>query len=395
MAHNIYTDRKGNSAFVGAKQSAWHSLGQVKEKHFTFKDGCESNPALNYHVEKRQLEFGGVQLEAWGTFRVSDEPIEYDIEGKEIQNWEYLASCGKDYVIHQHKLCGAVCDKLVGSIDGAHYETIGALGNGERVWGLINLNHTTYVGGKDEHKDYLAFLTSYDGSTKTKFFATRIRIVCQNTLNIALNEVAKMLEFKHTKNSETRMANVSDVLDNITQEFGSMDEKLDFLSKRLMTSEAFEKVNNLLWKPKTKITSPEELVDQTRRTNMLEAILRQYDDPSNIVDPSQKDTSFSYLQAITHFYDHEYMPNSDARDRAERATMGKANDTKSQALEVLVNVSKDLPYAPQTQIVTGYTTVYADALDRAVAQTPVTVTGKPVSTSNDASLLDSILSQYD
>ena len=85
-------------------------------------------------------------------------------------------------------------------MDGAHYETAGALGNGERVWGLADLNLAVTV-GRDQQRGYLLFCTGHDGSLSHQYRLCMTRVVCQNTLSAALSERTRAkLTIRHTKN---------------------------------------------------------------------------------------------------------------------------------------------------------------------------------------------------
>ena len=94
-------------------------------------------------------------------------------------------------------------DALMKTADGAHYETAGVLGNGERVWALADLGLAAKV-GDDVQKGYLLFSTGHDGSLAHSYRLCMTRVVCQNTLSAALGEKTKAsLTIRHTK-TQTR-----------------------------------------------------------------------------------------------------------------------------------------------------------------------------------------------
>jgi hypothetical protein len=82
---------------------------------------------------------------------------------------------------------------------GAHYETAGALGNGQQVWGLADLGLTVSV-GDDKQSSYLMFATGHDGSMSHQYRIVNTRVVCANTLAMALGEKTRSkLLVRHTK----------------------------------------------------------------------------------------------------------------------------------------------------------------------------------------------------
>lgn len=85
-------------------------------------------------------------------------------------------------------------------------ETAGALGYGERMFVTCRLGEDCYLNGNtDAVKNYVVFTNSHDGSGAVMAFFTPVRVICQNTLNIAIRGAVNKVVFKHTKNVNTRL----------------------------------------------------------------------------------------------------------------------------------------------------------------------------------------------
>lgn len=85
-------------------------------------------------------------------------------------------------------------------------ETAGALGNGERMFVTCRLGGDCYLNGNsDAVKNYVVFSNSHDGSGAVMAFFTPIRVICQNTLNMAIRGAVNKVVFKHTKNVNKRL----------------------------------------------------------------------------------------------------------------------------------------------------------------------------------------------
>lgn len=87
------------------------------------------------------------------------------------------------YKLVQNSEAFAFTDALLG--ESVRYETAGSLQNGRRTWMLARLPHQYIISG-DEITPYLVFMNSHDGTGAIKVAMTPIRVVCQNTLNMAL-----------------------------------------------------------------------------------------------------------------------------------------------------------------------------------------------------------------
>jgi phage/plasmid-like protein (TIGR03299 family) len=359
MAHNLYTLSNGASAYVG-RQSAWHQLGTVTGEHFSWQDQ-EQAAGLNFTVEKRQLEYMGSSVDAWGTFRV-----DYD-QATRVKSHTFLGAVGEDYQVIQHGEGFKMLDSLVGAAGGAHYETAGALGKGETIWGLVDLNIGLSV-GDDRHESYLLFSTSHDGSKSHGYGLTDTRVVCQNTLNMALSsKAASSLRVRHTRNAMDRIQSMHTALEGITNDVRTMEQKLNMLAQRRVTKESCEQIFARLFPPTLIDGKPKE--DSTRRQNQIAAILERFESNDNNAFPEQRGTAYNLLNGITEYVDH-YRDGVRGGKRAEAAMFGSGNQLKTNALEIIMASANGMPAKVQT----------------------IYTAPKPVAT--ETSLLDSIVEDF-
>ena len=336
MAHNINT-------YIG-RQAAWHKLGTVTGNYMTWAE-ILAHGGLDFTVIKQQLEFQCVPVEAWGTFR-SD-------------NGVFLGAVGNWYTPINHAQGFELVDALVGSVDGAHYETAGVLGKGEKVWGLASLNQRIRIGGADDCNVYLLFSTSHDGSLAYNFRIVIERVVCENTLGVALGEKTKAsFSIRHTSGAPKRIADCHQVLANMGDDIKRVEDKLNFLADRKMTRETMTTVMDRLF-PKRLKAGTDEPVSATRRENILSDILKIYEMNDGNAFPEQRGTAYNLLNAITNYTDHERSTQGDGR--AESALFGSGDKLKTQAMEVLYEVAGALPATarPMTFATPTFTTIPA------------------------------------
>jgi hypothetical protein len=121
-------------------------------------------------------------------------------------------------------------------------ETAGALGNGDRVWGLANLNLAVCVGADKPDKPS-PLLHWHDGCLSHQYRIVLNRIVFENTRTAALSEKTRAkLTIRHTKNAGSKLETVHEALASLRGGMLSVEEKLNFLATRRVTGEA-------PWKP--------------------------------------------------------------------------------------------------------------------------------------------------
>ena len=95
----------------------------------------------------------------------------------------------------QNEEAFAFTDTLLGK--GVRYETAGSLQEGRRVWMLARLPREFIIGG-ERISPYMVFSNTHDGSGAVKTALTPIRVVCNNTLNLALRTAKRSWSMIHT-----------------------------------------------------------------------------------------------------------------------------------------------------------------------------------------------------
>lgn len=113
------------------------------------------------------------------------------------------------YKIVQNTEAFEFTDNLIGG--DVHYETAGSLQGGKRIWLLAKLPSKIIVG--DEVEPYLCFTNSHDGTGAIRACMTPVRVVCNNTLNLALATAKRQWSTKHVGDIEAKMAEARSVLE--------------------------------------------------------------------------------------------------------------------------------------------------------------------------------------
>ena len=135
------------------------------------------------------------------------------------------------YKIVQNNEAFAFTDALLG--EGVRYETAGSLANGKRVWLMAKLAGTKICG--DDFEDYLVFSNTHDGSGSIKVAITPVRVVCQNTLNLALESAERKWACAHKGNIESKLEEAKMTLTNAQAYEEELIETLETMNQEAIS----------------------------------------------------------------------------------------------------------------------------------------------------------------
>ncbi len=231
MAHEIDQTTGQASVFVTG-EPAWHRLGTVIEQATTSAEAI-GLAGLDWRVEQwpvRAFDPDNNSVEAG---------IPEFVANVRTDTNAVLGVVGKRYRVFQNREAFDFMDALVGD-KLAMYETAGSLHGGKRVWMLARIPKEYRAGSDDLIKPYVLLTNTHDGSQALRMIPTTVRVVCQNTLNLALGLAgAEGLAISHHPRLETRIAEARTKLGIIAARFDQFDEELHaMLSRQLNVSEA-------------------------------------------------------------------------------------------------------------------------------------------------------------
>lgn len=179
MAHELEI-RNGKASMMYVGDLPWHGLGTALQKPATATEAIKA-AKLDWEVVKTPVYacVGNNRLVPTDSFAV----VRSDMVDK--PECEVLGVVGKDYTPLQNRDAFSFFDPIAGE-GAAIYHTAGVLAGGRRVWMLAKLPGETRVIGDDISHKYLLLFNSHDGSGAVGVKFTPVRVVCQNTLTMAL-----------------------------------------------------------------------------------------------------------------------------------------------------------------------------------------------------------------
>ena len=138
-----------------------------------------------------------------------------------------LGIVSRGYTVFQNRDSFDFMDAIVGE-KLAMYETAGSLQNGKRVWMLARLPKEFRAAGDDIIRPYVLLTNGHDGSHGLRMIATTIRVVCQNTLNLAMRNSfgSDGLSIGHWSNLEQRVTEARRKLGIISDRFDLFNDEL-------------------------------------------------------------------------------------------------------------------------------------------------------------------------
>jgi len=210
-------------------------------------------------------------------------------------------------------------------ISGFELETAGVLKGGRKIWALAKTGQSTALRGNDVTNGYVLLATACDGTLATTAQFTSIRVVCNNTLAVALAGGTGAVKVPHNTSFDPEA-----VKKQLGISVSSWDEfmyRMKGLSERKVKSvEAERYFLRVFTDHSTKA------VGQTNERAMAKA-LTLFDGNGKGSDlDSAKGTAFGLLNAVTEFVDHERRARS-TDHRLESAWFGQGAAIKQKALE--------------------------------------------------------------
>jgi phage/plasmid-like protein (TIGR03299 family) len=185
VAHDLET-QNGKTSFASFREPAWHGLGTVFTEEKTTAEMLSAANLNGWNVRLEDLETP--------THLVSDKSYQYVLRTNPTDNaqTDILGIVGERYHPLQNEDLFSFGDNILDG--GGRWETAGSIKGGRVVFGALALERETILdpnGVSDKVKTYLLINTSHDGSIAIQASITPVRVVCANTLNLALGGVGR------------------------------------------------------------------------------------------------------------------------------------------------------------------------------------------------------------
>lgn len=234
MAANVET-------MFSVRQVPWHGLGTIIQEAPTSADALRL-AGLDWEVEQKPA-FMKIGTKVVGGIEVPSyvEVPNCKVNVRSTDN-AVLGTVTDRYKIVQNKEAFEFTDALVGETeDGVvKYETAGSLCGGKKVWLLAKMPTTKVL--DDEVDPYMFFSNSHDGKGAINVGMTPIRIVCNNTLNMALNTAKRQWSTKHVGDMQSKLEEAKMCLQMGHKYMQSLADEADRLANAKLYKEQLDEI---------------------------------------------------------------------------------------------------------------------------------------------------------
>lgn len=264
------------------RETPWHGLGTRVESAPTSKDALRYS-GLSWKVRQEDIK------------TVDGYPIHGYRANVRNDNHAVLGVVSDRYKIVQNDEAFAFTDSLLG--EGVTYETAGSLSGGKRVWLLAKLPDKYKLMG-EEVTPYLVFTNSHDGSGAIRVAATPVRVVCNNTLNLALDTAKRSWSVAHKGDIQRKLDDARNTLFMADQYLKTLQKEAERLSQiRLSDKMVKSWVDELLPIPDNASVQQEKNILRLRRDMQH----RYFDAPDLTVLPK---SGWRFINAVSDFATH-------------------------------------------------------------------------------------------
>lgn len=315
MAHLVET-----MAYVG--QAPWHGLGSALSPKQPLEI-WQREAGMDWQIQESPVHFKADAIGNLGTIHsFAEQKVLFRSDTKAP-----LSVVSQRYQVVQPREVLEFYRDLT-ERSGYELETAGVLKGGRKLWALARTGQSTALKGNDVVNGYLLLATSCDGTLATTATPTTIRVVCNNTLTIAINGASQAIKVPHSTRFDSRA---------VKQQLGITVSQWDDFMYRMRTlaarpvkdHEAKAYLRSVLYE--VQAGKPEHTGLSNERA--LNKVLSLYEGRGRGAElEAAKGTAWGLLNSVTEYVDHERRARSNEY-RMDTAWFGQGAVLKQRALD--------------------------------------------------------------
>jgi phage/plasmid-like protein (TIGR03299 family) len=295
MAHALET-HNGEVAFALRGEPAWHGLANVlfdKDEHINTSTMLDSAKLSNWDIQLEEVAIPvDYRSDKSNYFVTRTNPFD---NGKDI-----LAIVGSKYQVVQNEQLFEFGDNLLHG--GASWESAGSIKGGRVVFGSLVVPREFTLdeqGANDKTTTYLLVHTSHDGSVAVQASITPVRVVCQNTLNLALGSVKQSFKLRHTQSIDGKIQVAREALNLTFNYMDKFEEEAQSLFNTKVDDKKFFDIITAIYPKPDKDATKAQLTKWDNKIVLLNSLYHESPTNENI-----KGTAWGVLNALTERLDY-------------------------------------------------------------------------------------------
>ena len=315
MAHLIE-----RMAYVG--QTPWHGLGSELSPHQPL-DVWQREAGMDWQILESPVRFMADTVGTLGTLHsFPEQKVLYRSDTKAP-----LSVVSNRYQIVQPRDVLEFYRDLT-EVSGYALETAGVLKGGRKFWALARTGQGAALKGNDQVNGYLLLATSCDGTLATTATPTTVRVVCNNTLTIALNGETRAIKVPHNTRFDAEA--VKRQLGIAVSGWDEFMYRMKHLAeRRVQPNEVRHFFQDVICDQPTPVPLPDKMPNE----RALKTVVSLFEGEGRGARlPSAQGTAWGLLNAVTEYVDHRRRARS-SEYRMDSAWFGQGAQLKQKALD--------------------------------------------------------------
>lgn len=269
-------------SMFSVREKPWHGLGTIVTEAPTSADA----------IRLAGLDWTVVQEPIYTNFNRMVEGYRANVRNSD---GKVLGVVSDRYKVVQNVDAFSFTDELLGK--GVRYETAGSLQEGRKVWLLARLPREYIIAG-ERISPYLVFSNTHDGSGSVKVAVTPVRVVCNNTLNLALSTASRSFSMIHTGNIQDKIQEAKDTLFMAEKYMDCLGIEFEQLRRQKITDSQVKEFIELLL-PMEKDATP---IQSKNIVRLREDMMKRYYEAPDLQKVGNN--AYRFVNAVSDFATH-------------------------------------------------------------------------------------------
>ena len=309
-------------AYVG--QTPWHGLGKKLVANQSI-DTWKVDAGMDWTIEESEVRYITGKNGVGMINAFPEQKVLYRSDNKAP-----LAVVSKRFQVVQPEEILEFYRDLT-EVGGFELETAGVLRQGRKFWALARTGQSAVLRGRDRVDGYLLLATACDGTLATTAQFTSVRVVCNNTLSIALGDNSGAIKVPHR--SRFNPEAVKRQLGIAVSSWDGFVTRMKALADRPVDADVAERVLSRVLTYSAQ--EDKKAVVNERAMTTVQALYGGGGKGASLA--SSRGTAWGLLNSVTEYVDHHRRARSEDH-RRDAAWFGQGAQIKQRAWDEVMKL---------------------------------------------------------